>query len=392
MASPFDSFDESSCHERLGSGFDAFGGGDGVGPEPGDCLLAISPPFLYDWETGAELPPGTDWHLYTFDKTMQRMSYFRDSISQQERDDGYSLWGGFSGGAGVYWCRGRRFFPIGGGRWQGYSVGYHCDAFGRKAQRFDFNRNFSEFYDGDPQWDISQWRFAAQGGSSGNVGNLRYPSIGYLRLRLEGDLYIPESEWHGLAHFTTGVPRRDDFRTELPPDGTWSEVMGGGFNYRTGRWGNSYSPAGGEAGFLLFGHRNGIRWRYTTDTFTIIPDSKRERSSSTSGDLLEIVGSEYDGVQVYQGVQYYGENDTGLNPTSQLKGGAHFCYYPLLAHRVGGAFPPWRIGIVREFTDWDGVFGFQPGERFWHSAGFSDIGTPKVFDEPNAPSIVVAGD
>ena len=391
-------FNESRAHQRRAGRAGGFGGGGGLGPEPGDCLLALAGAFMYDWETGQEIlwQEGRDYHLYTFDKLMNRMSFEYDGISQLERDDGYGLWGGFNGGSGVYWAYGRRWGTMvgGGGRYQAYDVGYICNAFGVKQRRYDLDRQFQWIFEGDPKWDWSRFRYAWPGGSSGAIGNLQFPTMGVKHLAWVGDgTFEAVDPWHGLAHLATGTAQRDDFRLELPPEMTWfKEYEDGRIFWTFNGWGNNTSRAGGSNGFLLFGHNNGVRWQYTPDTFTIIPGSLRDREEITEDSLLDIIGPGFDRVSVLYQTEYQGEQNEGYGPSwSSLKGGKDFTYYPFMAHRVDGGWPPNRIGIAREFTDWDGVFGKQ-GRRVWHSVGWSDRGTQKEWYEPNAPVASVAGD
>lgn len=211
MSSRFNSFTESRAHDRLASRFGGFGDGGGVFPDPGDCIVAVSPPFIYDWFTGEELlvnPPNPDWRIYSFDVDMVRVNYVEVGRTQEEEEAGFRRMGGFYGGKGVYWAMGQRTGPIDNGRHNVWDIGYELNQYGSVVQRYEMTAHRLIVYP-DYQGPLAT---GGMPGGSGNIGNKAGLCWGSLARRVDRRAQfsyglrrfaVPHMEWEDAVDIDT---------------------------------------------------------------------------------------------------------------------------------------------------------------------------------------------
>lgn len=351
MPSQFDSFDESPCHERIGSAFGGFGGGGGL-PEPGNCLLVFAGPFGYDWDTGRELVFNEDnnaLHTFAFDKDMVLVHRDTD-YTYTEMLEGYSEPAAFKGGAGVYWARGHFIAPDGSG---GHKNGYVYDSVGRRTQRFELTR-YRLYGIGPPsEWWPQGFIMGPRG--SGNIGNLEgFAFEGFQRR--DGD---PWQYRYGLARYADGRPVFSDAIEGLPPQGTFSNEDGNG---------NETKSFDGEDGVFV---------RLSDAYVHRIPVSRNPFAFHLDLEQKADVFVPFipDGIwddAVYNNFQFYSVGHDGATSMGVFAAGKDYYYLLATIDRRDGRFPQRRMCIARFFVDWT-----LPGivRPVMTHLGMSDVGT-----------------
>lgn len=375
MSSRFNSFTESRAHDRLASRFGGFGDGGGVFPDPGDCIVAVSPPFIYDWFTGEGLPgnpPNPDWRIYSFDVDMVRVNYVEVGRTQEEEEAGFRRMGGFYGGKGVYWAMGQRIGPIDNGRHNVWDIGYELNQYGSVVQRYEMTAHRLIVYP-DYQGPLAT---GGMPGGSGNIGNKAGLCWGSLARRVDRRAQFS----YGLRRFAVPHMEWEDAVDIDTPD----DLPLGGFRSSDGSL--TVSTLDGEAGYALAPWDVGYRVPFFRNPFRFDFDNIRQRA------VAQIFDDELFDRNEYFAIHLKPEKTDKGEQVSALKGGKNYVYSPCYLQSADvDRFPRYRIGIARGFVDWDRRF-FELPLTYWNAIGLTDIGTNSAFNDPFEPWILVAGD